>query len=127
MVQCHHRYPLLLLILILSACSPSDNDLKFATPDIPVPEALMEIYSPTNGSVLPANTPFVLEYDVVRGAKGRYVEIQIDKQQPALINQTYGKHFIDALPAGSHTITLTEFSQQGEPTGGFAVIHITME
>ena len=125
------RFPGFLVLAIvlatLSACGRSDNTLNFPSPKIPVPEALLEIYNPVNGSVLPANSPFILEYEVVRGEKGHHVKIQIDDQKPDIINEIRGRHFIEGLEPGPHTIILKEYTRQGAETGGIAIIHISME
>lgn len=120
----YFRY--LVLVLLLGACS-SENDLDFPNIEIPLPEALLEIYYPYNGATLAANQSFTLKYDVVRGDTGAYVKIQINDEVPAIINKTSGQHHIEALPPGTHSISLTEYTKSDVATGGFVVIHITMK
>lgn len=116
------------LALLLGACSESDLNIPDAHKvGIGAPESLLEIYAPESGSVLPANTPFILDYAVVRGEKGSYIKIHVDKQPPLKVAQTRARHHMDGLPAGSHTITVTEYTKDGLPTGGLATVHVIMQ
>lgn len=112
--------------LFLVACS--DTDLNIPAPkSMGMSEPLIEVYTPVTGSILPADTDFVLGFAVVRGRKGAYIKLRIDKRRPVTLNILSGKHHIDGLPAGPHTITITEYTNDGRPTGGQASINVFME
>ena len=110
----------------LLACSESDLSIEHVDP-FPVPDSLIEIYSPANGSKLPANKPFILDYAVVRGMDGAYVRIRVDKLRSVKITALSGRHHIDGLPPGPHRITVKEYNSEHEPTGGKAEINVFME
>ena len=113
-----------LCLFFLSACQ--DNDMAFNVPLSPQKVPILAVYSPNNGDVLAANEAFTLDYEVIRGSRGAYVAIQIDQQKPIIIYQVYGRHHIDPLPAGKHTIKIIEYTRGGEATGAQALIHLTM-
>lgn len=122
-----YRYQLTglaLLLFLLTACS--DNEMTFNIPVAPREVPLLEVYSPNNGAVLTANEAFILDYEVVRGDGGAYVVIQIDQQKPIIVYRTYGRHHIDPLPAGKHTINILEYTREGKATGAQAILHLTM-
>jgi hypothetical protein len=116
----------LFLLLLFVACS--DTDLNIPNPkSMGMSEPLIEVYTPVTGSILPADTDFVLGFAVVRGREGAYIKLRIDKRRPVTLNNLSGKHHIDGLPAGPHTITITEYTHDGRLTGGQALIHVFME
>lgn len=92
-----------------------------------ISKPLIEVATPVSGSVLPADTPFVLEYAVVRGENGDHVTIRVDKQKPETIIRLRASHYMAPLPAGPHAITITEYTRQGRATGGQVTINITMQ
>lgn len=114
------------LSLLFVACSDGDLNIPDAK-SMGIPDSLIEVYSPVSGSTLPANTDFVLEFAVVRGHEGAYVKLHIDKMRPVTLAKISGKHYINGLPAGPHTLTLVEYAHDGQPTGGEATINIIME
>jgi hypothetical protein len=111
--------------LLLAACS--DTDLNINVPDNKVRLPLLEVYAPENGAVLPANQPFVLDYEVVQGSGGDHVKVQIDDRPPLTVHQIFGRHQMEPLPAGKHILIITEYTRAGQPTGAKALIHITMQ
>lgn len=117
---------LTLSIPLLFACSESDINIP-SKEYFEQPKTLVEIYSPINGSVLPQNTPFILEYEVIRGQKGGYIKIQVDKMRPVTIARIKGQHHIDGLPAGSHTIKISDYGKNKKRGEGQAIINITMQ
>ena len=116
-----------LVCLTLCACNDSPSISISDKSDIGIPDALLEIHAPINGSTLPANQPVVLDYEVIRGDKGSYIRLKVDKQKSVKIARTKGMHRIDPLPPGKHTITLTEYTAEGRKTGGHATISIVIE
>lgn len=118
--------PALLALFLLSACGGEDK-LDFQSADSGLPPPLIEIYEPLNGSVIPANTDFVVDYAVVRGNSGDYVEILVDKQKPMRVNSLRGRHLIHGLPPGRHTLLIVEHTADGKETGGVARIEISVE
>lgn len=115
----------LCLLLLLGACSDSEMNLNIPVSPRELP--LLEIQSPVNGAVLPANQSFILSYEVVQGDNGDHVVIQVDKQKPVTVHQTYGRHHIEGLPPGKHTIIVSEYTSTKQATGAQAVIHLTMQ
>jgi len=118
--------PVLLAFSLLTACGGEDK-LDFQTGDSGLPPPLIEVYEPVNGSVIPANTDFVVDYAVVRGKAGDYVEIRVDKQKPMRINSLEGRHLIKGLGPGRHTLLIEEHTADGKKTGGVARIEISAE
>ncbi len=114
-----------LLLLILSACS--DGQAPDFGAGAPLPPPLIEVYAPLPGSRVPAGGPLVVEYAVVRGKRGRYVEIQLDRRPAARVQGVHGRHLIEGLTAGEHTLILIERDAQGQATGGRAIVHFTAE
>ena len=94
-------------------------------------QPLIEIYSPPPDAVLPANTPFALDYAILRSSHGHHVKIRIDKKKPSIVIRTEGQrqnqHHISGLPAGKHRIRITEFTKDGVKTGGDITIYVTMK
>ncbi len=116
----------ILLPLLFVACS--DADLNIPDPkSMGIADSLIEVYAPVTGSILPADTGFVLDFAVVRGSQGAYIKLRIDKQRPVILNSLSGKHRIDGLPAGPHTLVITEYAADGRPTGGQVLINVVME
>ena len=116
----------MLLSLLFVACSETD----FNIPDpgsMGIPDSLIEVYSPVSGATLPADTDFVLDFAVVRGNKGAYVKLRVDKMRSVTLAKISGKHHIDGLPAGPHTIALVEYTHDGRRTGGETIINVIME
>ena len=113
--------------LTLSACDNSSSITITDKSSIGIPDVLIEIHAPIHGSTLPANQPFILDYDVIRGDKGSYIQLRVDKQTPVKIAKTSGRHLMEPLPPGEHTITLTEFTANGHKTGGKAKISVIMQ
>ncbi len=118
--------PALLALSLLTACGGEDK-LDFQAADSGLPPALIEVYSPVNGSVIPANSDFVVDYAVVRGKGGDYVEIRVDQQKPMRVNSLEGRHLIKGLNPGGHTLLIVEHAADGKKTGGVARIEITAE
>lgn len=112
------------LFLFCTACSDSDLEISAIQTGSDKPPSLVEIYSPNSGETLPADTPFTLEFAVVRGADGDYVEVQVDKQKPVKVAHTRGQHLVPGLPPGQHTIAVKEFDRRGKPTGGRTAVTI---
>ena len=111
---------------LLAACT-ENNDFKFSDHTTATPsDSLIDVYAPMSGATLPRNTPFIFEYEVVRGKKGAYVKIQVDNQVPVTVHKTSGQHQIDGLAAGPHTISITEYTKEGKPTGGYTAVNVTM-
>lgn len=94
-------------------------------------QPLIEIYSPDVDSVLPADTPFILDYAILRSTHGHHVKIRIDKRKPEVVvrakNKKHSMHQIPGLPAGKHRVRITEFTEDGIKTGGDITLHLTME
>ncbi|HEX22934.1 MAG TPA: hypothetical protein ENH21_05830 [Chromatiales bacterium] len=118
--------PALLTLGLLTACGGEDK-LDFQATDSGLPPSLIEVYSPANGSVIPANSDFVVDYAVVRGKGGDYVEIRVDQQKPMRVNSLEGQHLIKGLNPGGHILLIVEHAADGKKTGGMARIEITAE
>jgi len=118
--------PALLALLLLSACGGEDK-LDFQSTDSDRPPSLIEIYEPVNGSVIPAHTDFVVDYAVVRGSGGAYVEIIVDQQKPMRVTSLRGRHLIPGLAPGRHSLLIVERTTDGKETGGMARIEITAQ
>lgn len=115
------------LTLACAACSDSELEISAAQSGGGKLPALVEIYAPSSGETLPADTPFTLEYAVVRGGDGDYVEVQVDQQAPVKVAETRGHHLVPGLPPGTHTITVKEFDKHGRFTGGRTTVTITVK
>lgn len=116
---------LLICPALLIACS----EPEFNIPDrnsIGVSRPLIEIYAPAGGSVLPADTPFTLDYAILRSSGGHHVKIRIDDDEPQIVMRLKGKHQIRGLPAGTHRVRITEYTKHGVETGGDITLSITM-
>ena len=118
-------FPLLLCLLVACTDSAPDIDLsQNIDADLP---PLAEIYTPLNGDTLPANTAFSLDYEVVRGSNGVYVEIHVDKNAPEKVVGTSGRHRVEGLSPGKHRLSVIEFDKRGKPTGAHASVSIMVE
>lgn len=129
MIKGMRAYLPVLVAVLLAACSRDEN-IDFEAQglmDTGEPPPLLEIFAPESGAVLPAGKSFILEYETVRGDKGAYVEIYLDKQKPVKVKGTRGPHQIDGLSPGKHVIYLVERTVDGRKTGGEARIVITAE
>jgi hypothetical protein len=115
------------LLLACAACSDSELEISAVQTGDGKPPSLVEIYTPNSGDTLPADTPFTLEFAVVRGGGGDYVEVQVDKKKPVKVAHTRGHHLVPGLPPGPHTIAVKEFDQHGQPTGGRTSVTITVK
>ncbi len=114
------------LLLLLVACS--DTELNVLDPkSMGISAPLIEVYTPVSGSILPADTDFMLEFAAVRGPKGTHVKLRIDKKRPVTLAGISGKHHIDGLPAGPHTIAIKGYASDGRPTGAQVIIKVFME
>jgi len=118
--------PVLLTLSLLTACGGEDK-LDFQSGDSDLPPPLIEVYEPVNGSIIPADTDFVVDYAVVRGKVGDYVEIRVDKQKAMRVNSLKGRHMIKGLAPGRYTLLIVEHTAEGKKTGGTARIEITAE
>ncbi len=118
--------PALLTLNLLSACGGEDK-LDFQVLDSGPPPPLIEVYTPLNGSTIPANSDFVVDYAVVRGKGGDYVEIRVDQQKPMRVNSLKGRHRMKGLDSGRHALLILEYAADGKKTGGMARIEITVE
>lgn len=88
---------------------------------------LIEIYAPKGDVPLPADTPFTLEYNILRSPTGHHVKIRVDKKKPQIVVRRSGKHQMRGLPAGTHHIRITEYTKSGEETGGDIILTVTMQ
>jgi hypothetical protein len=121
------RYFLLLIFAALSsACSESELEIPSHN-SMGASQPLIEIYSPAGDAVLPADTPFTLDYAILRSNNGHHVKIRIDNKKPQIVIRLKGKHQIHGLPAGRHRIRITEFNKSGATTGGDITINVTMQ
>lgn len=118
--------PALLVVAFFSACS-SDENLDFQIDNNGLPTPLIEIYAPIDGSVIAADTDLVVDYEVVRGKRGAYVDIRVDKQKPMHVKSLKSRHRIQGLAPGSHTLVIVERTANGEMTGGVAKIEFVTE
>ena len=112
--------------LLLAACE-SNNDINI--PDrnsLGISQPLIEIYAPSSNDSLPADTPFIIDYAVLRSKDGHHVDFRIDNKKPVSVFKRQGKHRIQGLPAGKHRIQLTEYTRDGRLTGGMITLHLTM-
>jgi hypothetical protein len=93
-------------------------------------QPLIEIYSPSTDRALPADTPFLLEYAILRSTDGHHVKIRVDKRKPQVVvrpdGSKHSRHQIPGLPAGEHRIRITEFTKEGVKTGGDITLKLTM-
>lgn len=119
-------FALAFFVAALAACSDSDLNI----PDhnsLGVSQPLIEIYAPAGDAILPANTPFTLDYAILRSPDGHHIKIHIDKQKPQIVVRRSGKHQIHGLPAGTHRIQIVEYTQKGVETGGTITLNVTMQ
>ena len=120
------RWPALLFaVLLLVACGDSDLSIPDRN-SLGMSQPLIEIYSPSSDQPLPADTPFMLEYAVLRSADGHHIKIRIDDQRPQMVVKLEGKHRIQGLPAGKHRIQIIEYTKDGRKTGGNITLQLTM-
>ena len=117
---------ILLSLVILVSCTDSDINIP-SKQSIGFYRTLVAIHSPTNGSILPINKSIIIDYEVMRGIKTSYVKIQVDKTVPITVLKIKGRHHIDALPEGPHTIMVSEYRSDGKPSGSQAIIRIKVE
>lgn len=110
----------------LSACTDADISIPNRN-SLGISQPLIEIYSPPGDAVLPADTPFTLDYAILRSEEGHHVKIRIDKQKPETVIRLSGKHLIHGLPAGQHHIRITEYTRDGRKTGGDITLTVTMQ
>lgn len=116
----------LLPYVILVSCTDSDLNIP-SKQGIGFYRTLVAIHSPVNGSILPINKSIIIDYEVMRGIKTSYVKIQVDKTIPITVLNIKGRHHIDALAEGPHTIMVSEYRSDGKPTGSQAIIRIKVE
>ncbi|NOX75627.1 MAG: hypothetical protein GXP17_03220 [Gammaproteobacteria bacterium] len=121
------RYLLVLLVLLsaLSIAACGDTEITISTQsDADASLSLIEIYTPVSGAVLMADTPFSLEYAVLRSSNGHHVNIQIDKQKPVKVNSLKGFHRMPGLPAGAHILRIVAHTEDGTATSGQGIVRI---
>ena len=116
----------ILYFLFITACSDSDINIP-SKQSIGFTKTLVAIYSPTNNSTLSANKPFILDYEVLRGVKTSYVKIQVDKTTPITVTKIKGRHHINGLSEGAHTILVSEYRSDDKPSGSQAMIKLTVK
>jgi hypothetical protein len=114
------------ILLSLTACSDSNINIPNKQ-SIGFSKTLVAIYSPENGSTLSINRPVIIDYEVLRGIKTSYVKIQVDKSPPLTVVNIKGRHHINALSEGPHTIMVSEYRSDGKASGSQAVIRIKVE
>lgn len=120
------RWPALLFgALWLGACGDSDLNIPDRN-SLGMSQPLIEIYSPVGDQPLPADTPFMLEYAVLRSADGHHIKIRIDDRRPQMVVKLEGKHRIQGLPAGKHRLQIIEYTKDGRKTGGNITLQLTM-
>jgi hypothetical protein len=121
------RWPILLIgTLLLMACSDSNLDIPDRN-SIGGSRPLIEIYAPDGDTPLPANTPFTLDYTILRSPNGHHVKIRVDDKKPQIVMRLSGKHQVQGLPAGKHRVRITEYKKDGEETGGDITLTVTMQ
>ena len=118
--------PALFALSLLTACG-DEGKLDFQTVDSGLPLPLIEVYMPLDGSTIPANSDFVVDYAVVRGKGGDYVEIRMDQQKPMRVNSLKGRHQMKGLNPGRYALLIVEYAADGKKTGGMARIEISAE
>jgi len=121
------RWSLLLICTaLLIACSESELNILDGN-SIGVSQPLIEIYAPAGGEVLLADTPFILDYAILRSPDGHHVKIRINNDEPQIVIRLRGKHQIHGLPAGTHRIRITEYTKRDVKTGGDITLSVTMQ
>jgi len=121
------RWPAFLIITLgLGACQDADLNIPDRN-SMGISQPLIEIYAPPGDAVLPADTPFTLDYAILRSAEGHHVKIRIDNEKPEMVIRLKGKHLIRGLPAGQHRIRITEYTKNGRKTGGDITLTVTMQ
>jgi hypothetical protein len=118
---------ILFLSIFTLGCTDSTPDINISSDIDADLSPLAEIYAPEDGAILPADTPFALDYAVVRGTKGTYVEIQVDKGKASRVVLLSGRHFVQGLAPGKHRLSVTEYDKKGKPTGARAAVNITVK
>lgn len=120
------RWPALLIAaLLLGACTDPDFNIPNRS-SIGMSKPLIEIYSPLSGAILPADTDFTLEYDILRSEDGHHIKIYVDKKRPMSVFKLRGKHRMKGLPVGKHRIQIIEYTKDGRKTGGNITLQVTM-
>lgn len=120
------RWPILLFSMpFLIACSESDIEIPNRH-SMGLSQPLIEIYAPSGNTTLPADTPFTLDYAILRSADGHHVKIRIDDKKPQIVVRLKGKHQVRGLSAGKHRIRITEYTKKGVETGGDITLNVTM-
>lgn len=115
-----------LYLFFITACSDSEINIP-EKHSIGFTQTLVAIYSPTNGTTLTANKPFILNYEVLRAIKTSYVKIQVDKNTPITVANIKGQHQINGLSKGMHTILVSEYRSDDKPSGSQAFIKVLMK
>jgi hypothetical protein len=115
-----------LYIFFITACSDSDINIP-EKHSIGFNSTLVAIYSPSNGTTLTADQPFILDYEILRAIKTSYVKIQVDKNTPITVENIKGKHHINGLSKGMHTIVVSEYRSDNKPSGSQAIVKVLMK
>ena len=115
----------MLFTALLGACTDTDIDFPDRN-SMGMSKPLIEINAPSGDTPLPADTPFTLDYAILRSQGGHHVKIRIDKRRPETVVRLSGKHQLPGLPAGKHKIRITEYTKDGLETGGDITITVTM-
>ena len=108
------------------ACTDSDLNIPDRN-SLGISHPLIVINEPAGDAILPADTPFTLDYTILRSEDGHHVKIRIDNKRPETVIRLSGKHQIRGLPAGAHRIRITEYTKDGRETGGDITLNITMQ
>lgn len=119
-------YFLFFILFSITACSDSNINIP-SKQNIGFSKTLVAINYPANGSIHPRNQPLIIDYEVLRGIKTSYVKIQVDKSLPVIVKKIKGRHHINALPEGSHTIMVSEYRSDGKPSGSQSTIRIKIQ
>ncbi|HHI92216.1 MAG TPA: hypothetical protein ENK04_01705 [Gammaproteobacteria bacterium] len=116
---------LLICTALLIACSEPELNIPDRN-SIGASQPLIEIYSPVGDAVLPAHTPFIVDYAILRSPDGHHVKIRVDNDAPQIVLRLKGKHQIRGLPVGTHRIRITEYTKYDVKTGGDITLSVTM-
>lgn len=116
------------IFLLLSLIGCTETDINIPNKQaIGLSRTFVAIYSPVSGSTLSRNTPLVLDYEVLHGIKTSYVKIQIDKKSPITVAKIKGRHHIEPLSPGPHTIMVSEYRSDNNPSGSHSSIRFNIK
>jgi len=127
-MEMRQNLPLLVWICLaaaLAGCGGGGNDAQPQSSSLAPAE--VRISAPRDGAIVPAGEPVTIRYEAKLSPRGDHLHISVDGGKPDIVKQVKGAHTIGPLPAGIHTVLVTEVTSEHIPTGNDASIRITAQ